>query len=303
MSWRVVLIEKGEYLRLKLDNLLVTKSYEEFTIPLSDISIVIVENIEAIITARLLDAFTNYNIALIICDYKHTPSGIYYPLNCHSRSSKILKTQLNWTDYEKCFAWQYIVKQKIINQMLVLKYFKKDENSILKFESYIENVELGDSTNREGHAAKVYFNSLFGINFIRREDDIYNICLNYGYSIIRAYITRLIVGYGLTGLIGIFHKSEYNNFNLADDLLEPFRSFIDLYVYKTINKNELFTIDIRKKLVGILDHKIIYNNEESFLSVFIEKYIISFINFMETGDISILILPNIKGYQFYNCEI
>lgn len=285
------MISEGEYLRLKLDNLFVKKGKDDITIPLSDISMIIIENLEAILTSRLLDACAQYNVAVVVCDYKHLPSGIYTGLNTHSRVSKVLQKQLKWTNKFKNDVWQHIVKGKIHNQLQVLIKYNIIEGPIELLNEYCGSVKPGDITNREGHAAKVYFNCLFGLEFNRRSDNLINACLDYSYSVLRAFVARLVVGYGMTGLIGLFHKNEYNNFNLVDDLMEPFRPFVDAYVIKALDRHEAFTLDLRIELVDFLNSDLVYCNQKTIMSSCIEKYIHSFIRLSDDFDLKKFILP------------
>lgn len=291
------MIKNGEYLRLKLDNLFIKKGNEEFLIPLADISIIVIENLDCILTTRLLESCALNNVAVVTCDYKHQPIGIYYGLNTHSRSSKIIKNQLKWTEDFKLISWKHIIEGKIRNQLDVLVINECSQNSIELLSSYLSEVELGDFTNREGHAAKVYFNSLFGENFGRREESLINSALDYCYSIIRAYFTRLLVAYGFTGLIGVFHRSEYNNFNLADDLMEPFRPLVDNYIKNIVCDFEVFDLDFRIKLVEFLNTSIVYCSKKSSISNTMEKYIHSFIQFSEDQNRDDFIIPTIINYE------
>lgn len=164
------------------------------------------------ITTRLLTACSTYNVVLVICDKKHIPCGMYLPFNQHSRTVKIIRRQIQWGEQDKDKLWQQIIKYKITNQSEILYYFTKNKERYEQLARYVDGVQPGDPTNREGHAAKVYFNTLFGNEFYRSNDCIENAMLNYGYAIVRAYITRSIVSYGYNPGLGIFHKSEYNSF-------------------------------------------------------------------------------------------
>lgn len=209
MTWRVVHVSQSEKMRLKLDNLLVQKMGQEFTVPLSDISIIVAEGGDTVVTLRLLSALSKYNIALVVCDNEHLPTGIYHSQNGHFRAYKRLKEQLDWSQKQKDKAWQIVTYYKINNQEDVLAMFEKSLDNIRLLSDYKEQIEPGDRTNREGHAAKVYFNELFGKQFVRvtqQEADVINAGLNYGYAIMRAQMARIVAGYGLNGLLGIFHK-------------------------------------------------------------------------------------------------
>ncbi len=298
ISWRIVMIEQGEYLRLKLDNLFIQKGEKEYTLPLGDISVVIIGNLDTVVSGRLLDAFTSYNISVVVCDYKHQPSGIFTGLNTHSRASKVLQHQIEWSQEFKDFAWSLIVHAKILNQKNVMERYSDNQKNVELLDNYLYEVAPGDATNREGHAAKVYFNTLWGKDFSRKdEDDIRNICLNYGYSIIRSFFARLAVAHGYTGMIGVHHKSEYNNFNLVDDLMEPFRPIYDQYVLELLEEDSVFDFEMRYRLVGFLDYKIKYEGKRMHMINVIEKYFQSFIRFCRDENASKFIFPVINANE------
>ena len=264
MTWRVVHVSQSEKMRLRLDNLLVQKMGQEFTVPLSDISIIVAEGGDTVVTLRLLSALSKYNIALVVCDNEHLPTGIYHSQNGHFRAYKRLKEQMDWSQKQKDKAWQIVTYYKINNQEDVLAMFEKSLDNIRLLSDYKEQIEPGDRTNREGHAAKVYFNELFGKQFVRvtqQEADVINAGLNYGYAIMRAQMARIVAGYGLNGLLGIFHKNEYNQFNLVDDLMEPFRQIVDVWVYDNLRDQEFLKYEYRLGLTDLLNAKIKYGKE------------------------------------------
>ena len=216
-------MDDGDHLSVYLDNIEIKKGENKYVIPLSDIGIIVLDGMMTSITTRLLSTCSNYNVVLVICDKKHMPCGMYLPFNQHSRSVKMIRKQVEWDRNEKDKLWQQIIKCKIHNQSEVLRYFTRNEERYFQLQKYLEEIKPGDSTNREGHSAKVYFNTIFGNKFYRAKDCIENAMLNYGYAILRAYISRVIVGYGYNPSLGVFHKSEYNSFCLADDFIETFR--------------------------------------------------------------------------------
>ncbi|MBN2287215.1 MAG: type II CRISPR-associated endonuclease Cas1 [Tissierellales bacterium] len=278
MSFRVILIENGGDLRYKLDNLLITIDGKETWVPFADISTIVVDNLNISITTRVLNAIAEENICLIVCDYDHLPTGIYYAYCNHSRASKIIGYQIDMDQITKDELWQEIVRSKILNQYRVLKIlgFEEGANKIL---DYWQNVQIGDASNREAHAAKVYFNQLMGKSFSRGDDNILmNSGLDYGYTIIRSYLARLCVGYGLNTMLGIHHKNEYNKFCLVDDLIEPLRPIVDLFVYQIMKDGKYFTKEHRHKLIDIVNHKIIYKEKNQFLGNAIDEYICCFTN-------------------------
>ncbi|HFU3984797.1 TPA: type II CRISPR-associated endonuclease Cas1 [Streptococcus suis] len=300
MTWRIVHIHQSEKLRLKLDNLVIKKQGEEFTIPLSDISIIVAEGGDTVVTLRLLSVLSKYNIALIVCDSHHLPTGIYHSQNGHFRAYKKLQAQLSWSQLQKDKLWQIITYFKISNQQDVLAMFEKDLSAIQLLSDYKDNIELGDKTNREGHAAKVYFNELFGKQFVRltqQETDAVNAGLNYGYAIFRAQLARIVAGYGLNALIGVFHKNEYNQFNLVDDLMEPFRQIVDVWVYLNLREADFLTYQHRLELTNLLNAKIKYGKENCNVTVAMDKFVKGFIRCIEDKDTNQFFCPIVSSLE------
>ena len=301
MTWRIVHVSQSEKVRLKLDNLLVQKMGQEFTVPLSDISIIVAEGGDTVVTLRLLSALSKYNIALVVCDNDHLPTGIYHSQNGYFRAYKRLKEQMDWSQKQKDKAWQIVTYYKINNQEDVLAMFEKSLDNIRLLSDYKEQIEPGDRTNREGHAAKVYFNELFGKQFVRvtqQEADVINAGLNYGYSIMRAQMARIVAGYGLNGLLGIFHKNEYNQFNLVDDLMEPFRQIVDVWVYDNLRDQEFLKYEYRLGLTDLLNAKIKYGKETCSVTVAMDKYVKGFIKYISEKDSSKFHCPVVSSLEW-----
>ena len=300
MTWRIVHVNQSEKMHLKLDNLVVRKYGEEFVIPLSDISMIVAEGGDTIVTLRLLSALSKYNIALIVCDNEHLPTGIYHSQNGHFRAYKKLQNQIGWTQDQKDKMWQIVTYFKINNQQDVLSMFEKNIEAIQLLADYKDHVELGDRTNREGHAAKVYFNELFGKQFTRvtqQEADVINAGLNYGYAIMRAQMARIVSGYGLNGLLGIFHKNEYNQFNLVDDLMEPFRQIIDVWVYQNLRNQEYLKYEYRLQLTNLLNAKIKYGKEVCTVTGAMDKYVKGFIKCIDEKETSKFFCPIVSSLE------
>ncbi|MCM1082482.1 MAG: type II CRISPR-associated endonuclease Cas1 [Clostridium sp.] len=296
MAYRVVLIENEVEMRVKLNNLIVRKNGEDIWIPLDDISMIIIDNLFSMLTIRILWQLADKGIGLIICDQKHLPVGYYNSYDNHTRASKVLGEQIKFTDGLNNIIWKEIVKQKIMNQGKAYYILCGDMDIRDKIWAFSENLEDGDSTNREGHAAKVYFNSLMGCTFSRGNDDIIlNSGLNYGYAIIRSYIARLCVGYGLNTQIGIHHRNEYNRFNLVDDIMEPIRPFVDILAYRLLNSEKLFKPEHRYALINILNHNVIYRGKRMYLSNALDEYVEQFASFV-MGRCSKIEFPDIENY-------
>lgn len=286
MSWRILYVEESDSISLYLDNVKVKRGTNEFTFPLNDISLVLIDNYKLVCTIGLFNACSTRNIPIVICGDNHHPYSILLPLHGHFESTKILFDQLSWTEDNKNKIWQILIKRKISNQLFVIENTTKDEDTITLLKKYIDEVEEGDPTNREGLAAKVYFRALFGKSFLRQEENVINACLNYGYSILRALISKTLVAKGLNTQLGIFHKGPGNGFNLSDDILEIFRPIIDLFVWQNFLDTKIFTKECRVKILTIINQKIEINNQKVTIYHAIEKIVDETIRFFKTGSLT-----------------
>lgn len=286
MGWRIVYIEESMDLKLYLDNIKVIKPNNiEYTIPLSDIHSLIIDNPKVNITTPLMLKCSDYNINFILCNIEHMPNTIIEPINGNYQTPLVLKKQISWNEDYKRIMHQFIIKNKIQNQIDLLKYLDKDLSVISKMFEFMQEVSPGDSGNREGLAAKIYFRELFGPNFKRFDDDVINSGLNYGYAILRSQISKTIIAKGLNPTLGIFHKGFDNKFNLSDDLIEVFRPLIDEYVYIKLKDTLIFKKENRLDLIKqTLKNVIIEHKQQSLfnaISIFVDKII----NFFDTGDL------------------
>lgn len=288
MGYRQIFIKRSEKISFKNSSLIITRDSNDTKIPLEDINYILLEDNTTIITARLLAELGKNSIALIVCDERHEPTSIMYPYNFHYKQLENIELQLSQRDDFKDLLWTLLIKSKIENQLNVLKMRTNEEKTIEKLNQFIEEIEIGDITNREGLAAKMYFRSLFGNNFIRFYDDGINSALNYGYTIIKSCIIRNFAIFGLNSYIGIHHKSKTNNFNLAYDFIEPFRAIVDKHVYDNI---DLITSDLsfemRTSLVEILNKEVIVNSKYYTVEYAIELLVKSYIKSMSTGEIKL----------------
>ena len=295
MAFRVVLIESECSVHLKLNNLLIDKGEGDIWIPLDDISMIVLDNLKIEVTVRLMSTLAEHNIGVVVCNKEHLPIGFYSSYDNHSRISKCIGYQIEKTQEFYDAFWKNVVFQKITNQRNVLDILGKKE-AIEKMDQLASDINDGDTTNREGHAAKVYFNALMDSTFSRGNDDLLiNSGLNYGYTIIRAYIARLCVGYGLNSQLGIHHKNEYNRFNLIDDLMEPIRPFVDIYAYRLLKEEEIFKADHRRKLINLLNHKALYMEKKMFVANMIEDYIAQYAAYL-AGKRDTVVFPDIRNY-------
>ena len=281
MSWRVVAITKRCKLDLRL-NYLVVRGDETLRIHLSEISTLIIETTTVSITTALLCELTKRKIKVIFCDEKHNPSSELVPYyGSHDTSDKV-RVQVKWTEAIKAEIWTEIIKEKIKNQAILLERLEKSEAKLLR--KYIYEVKLNDETNREGHAAKVYFNALFGMAFGRNEENYINSSLNYGYSIILSAVNREIVSFGYITQLGLFHDNMFNQFNLSCDLMEPFRPIVDEIVYNMQPKK--FDIDEKIILMDALNKEVIIDNKKQYVNNAIKIYCKSVLDALDSNDIS-----------------
>ena len=293
MGYRQVIIKKSEKLHFKDKQLIIDKDNQSTKIPLEDINYILIEDSTTIITTRLLAELGKNAISLIVCDERFEPTSIMFPYNYHFKQLDVFTHQLEIDDSIKNEFWNQIVKRKIENSIRVLEMTSKEEFPISKLNEYINEVIDGDSKNREGLAAKIYFRSIFGSDFIRFYDDNINAALNYGYTIIASAIIRNLAVYGLNTYLGIHHNSKINNFNLAYDFLEPYRSVIDKFVYD--NKNDIvlpLSFEFRKKLINLLNKEVLHQNKKYTIEYSISLLIKSYIKSFSTGETK-LDLPTI----------
>lgn len=292
MGWRTVIISNTAKLDYKMGYLCIRSNEDVKRIFIDEISVLIIENTNVSLTTYLLVELANKGVDIIFCDSKRCPNGVYRALYGSYDVSGSVRSQIAWTKESKMLVWKSIVCSKIKGQSAVLNCLGNIESSE-KLLSYIPQVELGDATNREGHAAKVYFNSLFGMEFSRERNDdcsFINSALNYGYSILLSLIAREIVINGYLTQIGIFHDNIFNEFNLASDLMEPFRPFVDALVYK-MDAKEL-DHDSKMKIVSFLNRKIKIDNREQYFANAVNIYVKTVLDAITNNDVSNIKFPD-----------
>ena len=293
MGYRQIFIKKSEKLSYKDNQLVVTKDNNETKVPLEDVNYILIEDCTTILTSRLLAEIGKNAVVIIICDEKHEPSSIMYPYNYHYKQLENLEYQLNNTKLLKNELWKLIVIAKIKNQKRILEIKTKDEYTIEKIGDFIAEVEPDDIGNREGLAAKMYFRSLFGSDFIRQFNDGVNYALNYGYTILKSCIIRHLSIYGLLTYYGIKHRSKTNNFNLAYDLVEPYRPIVDAFVFDHLEElNNNLSYEIRKELVNILNYEVIADGKRCTVEYSMDLLVKSYVKALVTGDLK-LCLPEL----------
>lgn len=278
MGWRIIFVKNRCKLEARM-GYLVQRTDEIVKIHLSEIAILVIESLAVTITSNLINELAKYKVKVIFCDEKHLPRNEILNINSGYDTTACIKKQFLWDELAKYSVWQYIVKSKIDNQAnnLILLNFNKEA---LHLKKMIKEVELGDRTNREGHAAKIYFNSLFGKYFSRRNDCLTNSCLNYGYSLLLSTFSKEISIRGYLPQIGIWHDNNQNPLNFACDLMEPFRFIPDRIVAQLDLKNCLeLTPELKKKMHTLFEFEIEVDGRKfDFLTaarIFVSKVIYS----------------------------
>lgn len=269
MSFRTVVISKQSKISYKNRFLVVKQENEEKYIHLTEIDTIIVDSISVSVSAYLLKEIADSKINIIFCDEKHNPFGELIPYYSKHNTSKMIKEQIKWKSSEKDLLWTEIVKNKIINQALLLRKVKSSKYDLLL--SYVDEVVAADKTNREGHAAKVYFNALFGNDFVRNDNDHINAALNYGYAILLSTINKEIINNGYLTQLGIHHKNEFNEFNLTCDLMEPFRVIIDNFVYNNCERK--LDSEFKFDIVNIFNSTFKYQGKKYTLKDILKMYV------------------------------
>lgn len=279
MSFRQIIVKDSRYLSLK-DNNLVAKYEEdeyEIKIPIEDISIILIESDRTTLSMKLINKLSKNNIMVVTCDETKRPCTLIMPLSGHYRQLENFYCQLNLKEVSKQNLWREIVKQKIWNQKEVINLIKGNAQESDKLEVLYNDVKRNDATNREALAARVFFEELYGNEFKRFIDDKINNTLNFGYTVLVTLVMRNLSVYGLDMKLGIWHSSKSNMFNLAYDLVEPFRPIVDYFIienYEFINED--VSPMIRKKIVNILNVNVAINGEkyrvQNAIEIFVKEY-------------------------------
>ena len=258
---------------------------------LSEIAVLILESTAISLTCYLLSELTKRKIKVIFCDEKRNPSAEMLPYyGSHDTSAKV-RSQIKWSCETKGNVWTEIVSEKIRLQSDFLRAQKKEEFKLL--EQYVSEIEFMDTTNREGHAAKVYFNALFGLSFTRSSENAINAALNYGYSLLLSLFNREVVANGYYTQLGLFHDNMFNPFNLSSDLMEPFRIVVDQIVYQL--KPDTFEHVDKLFMLRIFEVELMIDGRKENLLNAVRIYSKSVFDALNENDVSII--------RFYRNEL
>ncbi|MBF0714025.1 type II CRISPR-associated endonuclease Cas1 [Gemella sp. GH3] len=282
MSWRTVVIRERAKLDYKMNYMIVRRSDDIKRISISELYMVILESTAVSITAVLLNELNKNKVSVVFCDEKRSPYANLIGLYGSHDTSLKYRLQTKWQEYTMQEVWTKIVYEKIKNQYLVLK--KLNLEGYHKLMDYLEELEFNDVTNREGHAAKIYFNSLFGKDFSRSQECFVNAALNYGYSILLSSFNREINASGYATQFGIFHNNQYNSFNLSCDLMEPYRVLVDLIVYNL--KGSEFESMHKNIIIKLLNDYVVIEGKKQTVANSIKIYTKSIFRVLNNDDIS-----------------
>ena len=287
MSWRIVSVSSKAKLDFMSNYLVVRTAEKTVRIHLSEIALLLIESTAVSLTAYLLCELNRQKIRVLFCDEKRSPYGELYPLHGSYDTSRKIREQLQWSDESKKFIWGEIVRAKICRQRDLLPAEELRGRALLQ--SYAEQVEPGDATNREGHAAKVYFNCLFGMDFSRSSEHPVNHALNYGYTVLLSAFSRVIASCGYLTQVGICHDNVLNPYNLSCDLMEPFRPFADRAVC-TLTHHESDR-EVHRCMINVLNQEVRLDGKKQILLNAIRLYSQSVFEALEQEDIAPLCFP------------
>lgn len=285
MGFRTVVVNSRSKLECRL-NFLIIRGETEKRIYINEINTLIVQSTAVSLTAALLSELVRNNVKVVFCDEKCNPSSELLPYYGAHNTSKRIKMQTKWKKETKDKIWKVLIEKKILYQSdLLYKNGFLTESDMLK--SYAAEVIDGDITNREGHAAKVYFNSLLPTGVTRRSASFVNGCLNYGYAVLLSAINREIVSGGYITQLGIWHDNEFNGFNLGSDLIEPLRPIADETALSIADGDKTF----KRKMANILNYEAVFIGKKTTLDVAIRQYVKSVLNALEEDNHSLITFP------------
>jgi len=300
--WRSVIISKPA--RLKREHFaLVIEQEQSARVPFEDIAIIVLNHREILLTHPVLSACADYGIGLYSTGNNHQPNGVFLPFLQHSRTTRLQRLQLSLDKPTTKRAWTTIVQAKIQNQARCMEFMRIQGAD--RLHSYARRVRSGDSENLEAQASAYYFPQVFGRSFHRSQDSWVNAALNYGYTVIRGVCARALVAHGMLPSWGLFHSSEQNAFNLADDLLEPYRAIVDLHVAQCLPldsvKKELTPTD-KVALVALLNVDVSMPRGVMSVLASAEQAAESLARMFDGGSEKVLELPQLIPLQQHHFE-
>lgn len=299
MAFRNIIVESPAVISLRREQLII-RTDSDHSVAIEDISALLLESRQTTITTAALSRLGQCGCAVFICDEKHLPCAVLTPYQQHSRGLPVVRMQIAMTEPAKKRLWQSIVKTKILNQAICL-HLTGHASQAETLRAMAERVRSGDSENVEAAAAQFYFPVLFGEGFTRGEDNGTNVRLNYGYAVLRGCIARYLAVYGFLPSLGLHHRSTLNAFNLADDLIEPFRPVVDLLVVRSITEDEELSPPQKRLLFNCLNLDILSGKQHHSVSYAIERLVQSLSRSAERPEAG-LILPTLLETEQHRYE-
>ncbi len=276
-GWRTVVINRHEELKMCDHQLIIKNEEQEWSVPLEQVRDVMVAHSSGSVSLSLLQQLTEDGVNVVLCDRRHEPAAQLIPIGGHLEGAGHLLDQAAWPQRRKAALWKQIVRQKITMQAELLN--RLELPSAKEVQHHAAQVHPGDSTNREGAAAKAYFRALFGEDFIRHATDDVNAALNYGYTILNTAVSRAIVSHGYNTALGVHHCNRLNYVNLSCDLMEPFRPLVDEIVYA--NAGCELDWPYRQQLIAVLQCTCRFDGKKYKLGDALDLFILQAMAFMQ----------------------
>jgi len=290
LSWRVVVVSSNAKVDFKMDYIVVRTLDETKRIHISEIAVLMLESTAVSITAYALCELLTHKVKVILCDKQRNPFGELLPCSGSHDSTAKIRQQISWKEKTRQDVWTEIIRTKIRYQRDILLWQEKPQASLLT--GYLKNLQPGDATNREGHAAKVYFNALFGMEFSRALTHPVNAALNYGYGLILSAVNREISAAGYLTQLGIFHDNTYNAYNLGCDLMEPLRPLVDKRVIELAP--EAFEKHEKHELISLMNEEVTFDGKRYVLLYALRLYCASVFRALQNDDVGEL---RMIGYE------
>lgn len=299
----ILTITEGEKIRISNNKLIIIKSESEKEISLKDIRLLVIENIYSSISIQTLLELNNSKVFMIICNQKHQPQLQILDLYSNYKVTERIQEQIKWSETKKLNCFRQIVLKKLSHQKDMLYFLDETEGAeyLEKLMEKVNNLNLKSTEIKsiEGVGARIYFQKLFTDKFRRFDNDIINSGLNYGYTLLRSLIIKVIIEKGLHPALGIEHNNIYNNYNLADDIIEVFRPMVDYIVYLNFDNYSELKKEFRHELLKIFFQEIAFNENTNKIDYVIEKYVESLIFYLnETNEKIILPQLVIENYEY-----
>ena len=302
MVWRSVVINQPA--KLKREHFaLVVEQAQSARVPFEDIAVIVLNHREITLTHPVLSACADYGIGLYSTGDNHQPNGIFMPFLPHSRATRMQRLQLQLDKPTTKRAWAAIVRAKIGNQARCMELLGRGDAE--RLHSYVRRVRSGDAGNLEGQASSYFFPQVFGRGFHRSQAGWVNAALDYGYAVMRGACARALVQHGMLPSLGLFHSSEQNAFNLADDLIEPYRPVVDLHVAQQPTRSDETELRPADKvaLIGLLNVDVSMPRGRMSVLASIEQAAEALARLYDGGSEQVLELPGLIGLAQHAFEM